>query len=975
MSNDCALVERFDKFFEKLLDKAAVQRVPQLFANQCSEALYRIENRGGVSVVALRTASLTEGLLIEIMRYRLAQYVALRYVNLEAVYRSGADYESLDNVSSDDVHVVSGVADTGEILCYMVIRTGPSCPDGTTLRSRERPLFPVERIFGRGLYNPLRVLPDLPVIRIRELERFVRNQQRQGLDHLMARAPVETFLAVFQVLTGPMAGQVDACIGDWEENVAKKHSDFFHIPTVVLHGVLPYVSASEYPHPSYDQQTRYPFALLRADIRTERLCAIDRALSLPGRRAMSELARLKADTEIPRSSLGTPGGLADAPVRQEGVLMMTRRHVLDTAEWLRTTRLFGELSTAQAAALTTLLERQSVSPGDVIVRQGDPGGELYLIEAGCTDVVVRGTSPTGHTIATLGPGDCFGETTLISSGSSGQPADVVAREPTILLKLTKDAYVTYVANSADIEPRLMRIALSRMQEVARCAADADGLVALMRKRFSEQLPEHAIVTERSTIEHAYGRNVTALHRRVPVVLRPRTERDVHGIMSVANKWNYSLYPFSTGRNWGLGSKLPVVDGCVLVDLAGMNRVIEVNDEFAYAIIEPGVTQGDLAAHLARHHSSLTFNFTGSFAYTSIVGNVLERGDGAYARVHDLLGVRGILGNGRPFQAGGLWSYIGGPHPSHHTRYTAGPDLTGLFSQSNFGIVTQMAFRLIHKPERRYILWGAVPDAELARLVDALGHFSRQGVINPGSLNIGYANRFVQAREALTPKRVGAACPHEGWNFYVLVSGTARVADAVMEDLESTVRPLTSMVGSRDVGTIRDPTTDLPEFLRPLAMPLLGAPDAETIKQIYRMTGTAIPDDPREIDVDHTPFGMKCYVGLVPPSGRYARRAADVVAALRDEFALNVKVSFFGDGRSLVTIHFRADDRMQVERAARCEATMWNRMVSAGFPPYRASIDQMERLVDLQPETFELVGQLKSVLDPHSIIAPGRYSRV
>jgi FAD/FMN-containing dehydrogenase len=51
------------------------------------------------------------------------------------------------------------------------------------------------------------------------------------------------------------------------------------------------------------------------------------------------------------------------------------------------------------------------------------------------------------------------------------------------------------------------------------------------------------------------------------------------------------------------------------------------------------------------------------------------------------------------------------------------------------------------------------------------------------------------------------------------------------------------------------------------------------------------------------------------------------------------------------------------------------MATAGFPPYRASIDQMQRLVEQRPAFFDLVARLKSALDPNGIISPGRYSRL
>jgi 4-cresol dehydrogenase (hydroxylating) flavoprotein subunit len=70
---------------------------------------------------------------------------------------------------------------------------------------------------------------------------------------------------------------------------------------------------------------------------------------------------------------------------------------------------------------------------------------------------------------------------------------------------------------------------------------------------------------------------------------------------------------------------------------------------------------------------------------------------------------------------------------------------------------------------------------------------------------------------------------------------------------------------------------------------------------------------------------------------------------------------------------RPDDAGEVREAERCERMLWDEMVAAGFVPYRVSIDQMERLTALEPELFELVAQLKNVLDPHGIVAPGRYA--
>lgn len=497
----------------------------------------------------------------------------------------------------------------------------------------------------------------------------------------------------------------------------------------------------------------------------------------------------------------------------------------------------------------------------------------------------------------------------------------------------------------------------------------------MSTLFRETLPPESIVSDAATIDQYYRRNVTALARAVPLVLWPGSEDEVGRIVAVANTHRIALYPFSTGMNWGLGSKLPVVDGCVLVDLSRMQRIVEVNERSGYAIIEPGVTQAQLATHLAASHPALTMNFTGSFAHTGIVGNVLERGDGGHARVHDLLGVRGILGNGKPFEAGGVWQYVGTEQPSHCSRYVAGPDLAGLFAQSNFGIVTQMAFRLVHKPERRYLFWGSAPDAALEALVDRFDYFGRQRIIDRGSVNIGDENRFVQAKRALGDATGPPAGEQSVWNFFALVDGTARVADAAITELTDAFTPLCTSIGALRADQVAEEGRTLPAFLQPLVKPLTGSPDSDSLGLIYRLTGTPLPNDPREMNADHTPFGMKCYIGIVPPAGESVRRAARIASAAEQACETNVKFSVFGDGRTLITMHFRADDPAQVARAERCEQRLWQEMVAAGFPPYRVSIDQMERLVALRPEFFALVKQLKSVLDPNGIISPGRYCPV
>ena len=120
--------------------------------------------------------------------------------------------------------------------------------------------------------------------------------------------------------------------------------------------------------------------------------------------------------------------------------------------------------------------------------------------------------------------------------------------------------------------------------------------------------------------------LSGAHAPVAALL-PRTRDEVVALVRIAGAHGVPLYPISRGRNWGYGDRCPVGPGQVLVDLGGLDRVLEVNDELGYAVIEPGVTQGKLLAHLRDTGSGLWLDATGSGLEASVLGNSIERGFG------------------------------------------------------------------------------------------------------------------------------------------------------------------------------------------------------------------------------------------------------------------------------------------------------------------------------------------------------------
>jgi CRP-like cAMP-binding protein len=100
--------------------------------------------------------------------------------------------------------------------------------------------------------------------------------------------------------------------------------------------------------------------------------------------------------------------------------------------------LLGDLSPSEAAILGLFVRRESAEAGQVVVRQGEQGDALYLIEEGQAEVHARAEDGTVTTVATLGPGSYFGEIALVTGGPRN--ADVVAVTPLTLLRLDRAGY-------------------------------------------------------------------------------------------------------------------------------------------------------------------------------------------------------------------------------------------------------------------------------------------------------------------------------------------------------------------------------------------------------------------------------------------------------------------------------------------------------------------------------------------------------
>lgn len=128
---------------------------------------------------------------------------------------------------------------------------------------------------------------------------------------------------------------------------------------------------------------------------------------------------------------------------------------------------------------------RSLAAGEAVFDQGDPGDHLYVIRAGEVELVREASSGRG-VVARLGPGDFFGELSVVT----GQPYSTraVAVTATRVLELDRETLEAMCVAQPEIAIRMIRVLVSRLIEAERRLAilGVDDLLAPMVRALVRQ---------------------------------------------------------------------------------------------------------------------------------------------------------------------------------------------------------------------------------------------------------------------------------------------------------------------------------------------------------------------------------------------------------------------------------------------------------------------------------------------------------
>jgi CRP/FNR family transcriptional regulator, cyclic AMP receptor protein len=129
---------------------------------------------------------------------------------------------------------------------------------------------------------------------------------------------------------------------------------------------------------------------------------------------------------------------------------------------LGTVPMFKLLDAEERTALATLLDDASFAKGQTIFEAGDPSGRMYVVCSGSVELSTMDKLGQKIVLTEAGPGDMFGELSLLDAGPRSATARVV--EDTALLVLGRDELLHFLNQKPDAALDMMATMARRLRE-------------------------------------------------------------------------------------------------------------------------------------------------------------------------------------------------------------------------------------------------------------------------------------------------------------------------------------------------------------------------------------------------------------------------------------------------------------------------------------------------------------------------------
>jgi 4-cresol dehydrogenase (hydroxylating) len=500
----------------------------------------------------------------------------------------------------------------------------------------------------------------------------------------------------------------------------------------------------------------------------------------------------------------------------------------------------------------------------------------------------------------------------------------------------------------------------------------------------------------------YAQSTLPRGTRPAAILFPESTAEVSEIVKITARFAVPLYPISRGNNWGYGDACAATHGQVIVDLRRMNRILEVNSDLCYAVVEPGVTQQQLYEYIQSNNLPLILDVTGAGPDTSILGNTMERGFGHSPlgdHFHNSAGYEIVLADGSVLNTG--FGHYANAKAANVYKPGVGPALDGIFTQSNFGIATRMAVWLLRKPECLQAFGFSVKNPEdIFRAVEILRELRLSGAVQ-GCVHIANDLRVIASQMQYPWEEMDGRTPLspslrselrknleiDAWAGMSGIYGTRESVAAAKRAIRRAFKGVARVdfcdqrllkIGQRIVKFLNrfglaGNLARKVERAGPVFDLFEGKPSS---KHLYGSAWRSRRPSAKGDDVKINTCGMMWLAPVLPATGESVRELLGLLEPVYERcgFEPLITLSVLSP-RALccvATVSFDKDNPEECRKAADCYNQLFELCVGRGYVPYRAGIQSMQALEQGSKVYWDVARQIKAALDPQNILAPGRY---
>jgi glycolate oxidase len=450
----------------------------------------------------------------------------------------------------------------------------------------------------------------------------------------------------------------------------------------------------------------------------------------------------------------------------------------------------------------------------------------------------------------------------------------------------------------------------------------------VRAELAAGLPPEAIVTDPDVVA-SYARDMAGFSEAgtADTVVRPTCVEQVQHVMRTATRFRVPVVP--QGARTGLSGGANAVDGCIVLSLAAMDRILEIDPVDRVAVVEPGVVNAVLSRAVGERGLYYPPD-PSSWEQCTIGGNVGTGAGGLCCVKYGVtaeyvLGLDVVLADGRLLTTG-----------RRTAKGVAGYDLTRLFvgSEGTLGVVVKAVLALKPAPPRQLALVAEFPSAAAA------------GSAVAAVMESGHTPSLLELMDATTVRAVNDMAR----------MGLPETTEALLLAAFDSADPAADLAALGELCTAAGATD---------VVPATDAAESEMLLQARRLALPALEKVSTATMIDD----------VCVPRGRLADML-DGVAAIAAEFALTIGVcAHAGDGNTHPVVCFDAHDPDETRRArASFDAIMALGLSLGGTITGEHGVGLLKRdwlARELGPVGLELQRGVKAVFDPLGLLNPGK----